>query len=164
MPDFFIDNYEERYGDNRQMGDVLDEIKSEAAAGASSSSSAAPAKALTNVDPSTPLGAIFNSMQTLLNQNSEAYSQKIGCVYSFTMKDTKEVYYVDMKNSPNTCGKAEGEFDSQVQMILKEKDFIKMFHGKINATMAFMSGKLKIKGDMKKAMALEKLMNEMNKK
>ena len=79
------------------------------------------------------------------------------------MKDTKKTYYLDLKNGAGSSGEATGDLDSQVQMILKEKDFIKMFNGKLNSTTAFMTGKLRIKGDMKKAMALERLMGKMNK-
>lgn len=38
-----------------------------------------------------------------------------------------------------------------------------VFSGKLKPTMAFMSGKLRIKGDMTLAIKLEKLMGRMNK-
>ena len=39
-----------------------------------------------------------------------------------------------------------------------------MFEGKLKPTNAFMTGKLKLAGDMGKAMALEKMMKKMNKR
>jgi putative sterol carrier protein len=48
-----------------------------------------------------------------------------------------------------------------VTMILGKGDFVKMFAGQLNATSAFMSGKLKIKGDLGLAMKLEKLVKSM---
>jgi hypothetical protein len=48
-------------------------------------------------------------------------------------------------------------------MTLSPEDFGKMFSGKLNATQAFMSGQLKIKGDLALAMKLEKLMKQMHK-
>ena len=42
--------------------------------------------------------------------------------------------------------------------------FFSFFTGKLKATAAFMTGKLKIKGDMGKAMKLEKLMGAMQSK
>jgi len=48
-------------------------------------------------------------------------------------------------------------------MTMSNEDFINMFQGKLNATTAFMSGKLKIEGNMMLAMKLEQLMNDMHK-
>ena len=47
---------------------------------------------------------------------------------------------------------------------MKSADFAKMFTGKLKPTTAFMTGKLKIAGNMGKAMALEKLMGKMQKR
>lgn len=47
---------------------------------------------------------------------------------------------------------------------MDSKDFIKMFKGELKATSAFMTGKLKIKGDIGKAMKLEKLMGNVKSK
>merc|ERR1711971_243393 len=49
-------------------------------------------------------------------------------------------------------------------MSLKDTDFTKMFSGKLKPTTAFMTGKLKLSGDMGKAMKLEKLMGKMQTK
>ena len=46
-------------------------------------------------------------------------------------------------------------------MTLDSEDFEKMFKGDVNATQAFMTGRLKIDGDMMLAMKLEKLMRTM---
>lgn len=43
-------------------------------------------------------------------------------------------------------------------MHLKAEDFVKMTTGKLKPTTAFMTGKLKIKGDMSLAMKLEKIL------
>ena len=48
-------------------------------------------------------------------------------------------------------------------MTLNESDFVQMFAGKLDATSAFMSGKLKIKGNMGLAMKLQKFMKNMPK-
>jgi putative sterol carrier protein len=45
-------------------------------------------------------------------------------------------------------------------MTLNAANFIKMFAGKMNPTTAYMSGKLKIKGDLAMAMKLEKIMKQ----
>lgn len=49
-------------------------------------------------------------------------------------------------------------------MIMDSEDFTKMFRGELNSMQAFMSGKLKIKGDMAQALKLEKLMKNVQSK
>lgn len=44
-----------------------------------------------------------------------------------------------------------------VTIILSAEDFEKMMEGQLNATSAFMAGKLKVKGDMSLAMKLQAL-------
>lgn len=44
-----------------------------------------------------------------------------------------------------------------VTIILSAEDFEKMMEGELNATSAFMAGKLKVKGDMSLAMKLQAL-------
>lgn len=68
--------------------------------------------------------------------------------------------YLDLKNSPGSTGVGsppEG-LKPDVTMVLSKDDFVKMFAGQLNATQAFMSGKLRIKGDLGMAMKLDKLM------
>ena len=148
MPDFFIDNYEERYGkveDNSPLGQAQKE-----------------ATATENSNLS-PIDQVFAKMNSVLSAEGPKYVEKISTVYEFNMKDTKNTYFLDLKNGSGSAGQTDsaGSVESQVQMTLKEKDFINMFNGKLQATTAFMTGKLKIKGDMKKAMALEKMMKKM---
>lgn len=68
--------------------------------------------------------------------------------------------YLDLKNSPGSSGigSPPDGVKPDVTMILSKGDFVKMFAGQLNATSAFMSGKLKIKGDLGMAMKLDKLM------
>ena len=71
-------------------------------------------------------------------------------------------------NLKDTAAKLSGQGDSpiasDVQFTMKSADFVKMFTGNLKPTTAFMMGKLKIKGDMGKAMKLEKLMKSMDSK
>ena len=57
----------------------------------------------------------------------------------------------------------QGQGESDCQMTMSPEDFVSMFQGKLNATSAFMSGKLKIEGNMMLAMKLEQLMHDMHK-
>jgi putative sterol carrier protein len=52
---------------------------------------------------------------------------------------------------------SEGAADADATISASEENFEKMVAGELNPTMAYMSGKLKIKGDMGAAMKLQKL-------
>jgi putative sterol carrier protein len=51
----------------------------------------------------------------------------------------------------------EGAADADVTITTTEEDFEKIASGELNPTSAYMTGKLKIKGDMGAAMKLQKL-------
>jgi putative sterol carrier protein len=56
-----------------------------------------------------------------------------------------------------TVSVAEGEGDADVTISTNEENFGKIVAGELNPTTAYMTGKLKIKGDMGAAMKLQKL-------
>merc|ERR1712131_68032 len=151
IPDFFIDDYEERYGKSeaKVAGAAYEESKQ-------SEAPVAPGQVKTVDD-------VFAAMGATVASDGEKLAARIKAVYRFDMKDTKNTYFLDPLNKP-ACGKLEGNLEHTTQFVMKEKDFVKMFRGKLKPTTAFMTGKMKIKGDMQKAMALEKLMATMNKK
>ena len=62
------------------------------------------------------------------------------------------------------AGEGEPSTAADVTFSLDKENFVAMFTGKLKPTAAFMQGKLKIKGDMMKAMKLESLMNNMKSK
>ncbi len=50
----------------------------------------------------------------------------------------------------------EGAGDNpNVTILMADNDFVDLMEGKLNATSAFMAGKLKVKGDMSLAMKLQ---------
>jgi putative sterol carrier protein len=56
-----------------------------------------------------------------------------------------------------TVSVREGEGDADCEISASEENFQKILSGEQNATSAYMTGKLKIKGDMGAAMKLQKL-------
>jgi putative sterol carrier protein len=54
-------------------------------------------------------------------------------------------------------GVTEGEGDADCTITISEENFEKLVAGDLNPTTAYMTGKLKIKGDMGAAMKLQKL-------
>lgn len=72
-----------------------------------------------------------------------------------------EVFF-DLKNGDGRV--EEGRVESaDVYFELDASNFGKLFNGELSATKAFMSGQLKITGDMNKALKLEGMLNKMNK-
>ena len=97
-------------------------------------------------------------MSGLLNED---LVKKTKAVYSFSLSDKKTQYYLDLKNGAGSCGEGKPETDIDATLTMTSSNFQKMFSGKLKPTTAFMSGRLKISGNMGKAMKLEKLMGQM---
>ena len=108
---------------------------------------------------------VTESMNALKRLLSPELVEKINGVYAFKISDAKTTdWYLDLKNG---SGKIDsGIFNGQVNctMTMNSDIFNKMISGNMKPTMAFMSGKLKIKGDMGLAMKLEKLMSSLKSK
>lgn len=51
---------------------------------------------------------------------------------------------------------------ADVQLILKDVDFVKLANGKANGQKLFMNGKLKVKGNMMKATAIESVFKQID--
>lgn len=53
--------------------------------------------------------------------------------------------------------------DANATLTMTSANFVKIFQGKLSSTTAFMTGRLKIDGDMMSAMKLEKLIKNLQK-
>ena len=97
---------------------------------------------------------IFNAMPTQLNPDA---AKGMDAVIQFKLSgDGGGNYYVTIKDG--TCTVAEGESPSpKMTMTMAASDYVDMITGKLNGQMAFMSGKLKIAGDMGLAMKMQTL-------
>ena len=98
---------------------------------------------------------IFQKIQPLLATQGAAVVAKVGAVYHFELRakkgDQPEIITCDLKNGNGAIsftkeGKADATF------IMLDDDFMKLFSGKLKPQDAFMNGKMKIKGNMAKAM------------
>ncbi|XP_051542051.1 hydroxysteroid dehydrogenase-like protein 2 [Myxocyprinus asiaticus] len=109
-----------------------------------------------------PIADTFNVIRGILNPDIVKSTQG---VYRFDLSgEHAGVWYLDLKNDAGSAGKGEPPVKADVVMLMDSADFIKMFSGKLKPTMAFMSGKLKIKGDMGLAIKMEKMMAMMKSK
>jgi len=143
MPDFFLDL------DNTPK-EPMDELKAAATA---------PAAAAPATNEKTVQG-VFDKLGTLINDDLVS---KVQAVYTFNVRGADEgTWHLDLKNAPGASKIGQAPVPSDVTFSLKDADFHKMFEGKLNPTTAFMSGKLKMEGNLGKALALEKVMKKMN--
>ncbi|XP_046908820.2 hydroxysteroid dehydrogenase like 2 isoform X2 [Dermatophagoides farinae] len=76
-----------------------------------------------------------------------------GRTYLFDSHSTRPLKIEPLQQAPDEC---------DVQMITDEETFIQMAMGKIKPTNAFMSGKLKIKGNLQLAIKAEKIFKAVN--
>ncbi len=129
-------------------------------------------KATSGVDIASTLASLNKMI------NSE-WVAKLGAIYQFTLKTGplslshtvddrvadggEHVLHVDLKTGKGGAAEGPSPTTPTVYFSMREEDFTKMFSGEMNPTKAFISGQLKINGDMQKAMALESLIKQLNK-
>ncbi|NXF68224.1 HSDL2 protein, partial [Ciccaba nigrolineata] len=78
--------------------------------------------------------------------------------------DEGGTWYIDLKTKGGSAGFGKPSVTADVVMSMSSADFVKMFTGKLKPTLAFMSGKLRIKGNMTLAIKLEKMLTQLNSK
>ena len=90
-------------------------------------------------------------------QDKPETSKAVNAVYEFNITgDNGGVWTVDMTKEPGTVS-AGSSGSASCTVTCTANDFMNIVGGKMNPQMAFMSGKLKIKGDMGLAMKLQKV-------
>ena len=86
-------------------------------------------------------------------------AKNINSVYEFNITGSNGgVWTVDLTKGQESEVKAGSGGAAKCTVTCTEADFLQILNKKLNAQMAFMSGKLKIKGDMGLAMKLQKLL------
>lgn len=148
LPDFFLDETPESLVEKMEQHGATPAFKPP------SSSSATPTSG-------GPVESTFDVIRGVINEDVVKSTQG---VYQFDLSgEHTGIWFLDLKTGSGSVGQGEPPAKADVVMKMDSSDFSKMFSGQLKPTMAFMSGKLKIKGDMTLAIKLEKLMNRMNK-
>uniref|UniRef100_A0A3Q1F970 Hydroxysteroid dehydrogenase-like protein 2 n=1 Tax=Acanthochromis polyacanthus TaxID=80966 RepID=A0A3Q1F970_9TELE len=148
LPDFFLDEAPDVLAQQMAQHGATPAFKPP------SSSSATPAS-------SGPIGSTFDTIKGVINEDVVKATQAI---YQFDLSgEHSGVWFLDLKSGSGSVGQGQPPIKPDVVMMMDSSDFNKMFSGKLKPTMAFMSGKLRVKGDMSLAIKLDKLMGRMNK-
>ncbi|XP_049640653.1 hydroxysteroid dehydrogenase-like protein 2 [Suncus etruscus] len=149
LPDFFLDEFPDSVTKKTESSGATPELKEEKA----------------KLAPTPGSGAVEETFRLVKNSLSDDIVKTTQAVYLFELSgEGGGKWFLDLKNKSGDVGSGEPSDKADVVMSMSTGDFIKMFSGKLKPTMAFMSGKLKIKGNMALAIKLEKLMSQMNAK
>uniref|UniRef100_A0A3Q2HGF8 Hydroxysteroid dehydrogenase-like protein 2 n=1 Tax=Equus caballus TaxID=9796 RepID=A0A3Q2HGF8_HORSE len=115
--------------------------------------------------PKPRSGAVEETFRIVKDSLSDDVVKATQAIYQFELSgEDGGTWFLDLKSQGGNVGYGEPSDRADVVMSMSTEDFVKMFSGKLKPTMAFMSGKLKIKGNMALAIKLEKLMSQMNAK
>ncbi|CAL8318202.1 unnamed protein product [Lota lota] len=110
---------------------------------------------------SNPIEETFGLIRTVLSQD---LVQSTKGVYQFDLSgDHPGTWFVDLKQGAGLAGQGLPPLPPDVVMSMDSALFSRMFRGELKPTMAFMTGKLRIHGDMTLAIKLEKMMGAMRK-
>ena len=101
---------------------------------------------------------ITGKLGTKLESVDPAKMKGVNAVYQFDLTgDNGGVFHV--KVADGSAAMEEAAHDNpNITISMSADDFDAMLDGKLNATSAFMAGKLKVKGDMSLAMKLQGLL------
>ncbi|XP_011847840.1 PREDICTED: hydroxysteroid dehydrogenase-like protein 2 [Mandrillus leucophaeus] len=147
QPDFFLDEYPEAFSKKMESTGAVPEFKEEKP----------------QPQPKPRSGAVEKTFRIVKDSLSDDIVKATQAIYLFELSgEDGGTWFLDLKSKGGNVGYGEPSDQADVVMSMSTDDFVKMFSGKLKPTMAFMSGKLKIKGNMALAIKLEKLMNQMN--
>jgi len=102
----------------------------------------------------TSVAEIFQLMPNRFNAQA---AQGVNATYQFDLTgDNGGTYHVKIANG--ACQVEKGPAASaNITITMAAQDYIDMINGKLNPQMAFMGGKLKIKGDMSLALKMQQI-------
>lgn len=99
----------------------------------------------------------FERMKEKIAGNPELV-QKLNTIYQFKLNGPGGgEWFVDLTKPGGEIGKGTNP-QAKCTITMSDVDFISLVEGKLNSQMAFMTGKLKIQGDMGLALKLQNLL------
>ncbi len=104
----------------------------------------------------TSVKEVFANIQSQLDEDPSK-AKAVNGIYKFIVTgEGGGTWIVDLKADPPVV--KEGDGDAQCTITVSSDDFLKIVNKELNAQMAFMTGKLKIQGDMGLAMKLGQIL------
>ncbi|OCT49868.1 Fatty acid-binding protein [Cladophialophora carrionii] len=104
-----------------------------------------------------PSSVAFDAINDALSSNEAERKQAVkqgGAVFTFKLTNTEgneEAWYIDLKETGKVGkGEAPEGKKADVTLILSDENFAKLITGKQKAQTLFMSGKLKVRGNVMK--------------
>merc|ERR1719356_1130409 len=100
--------------------------------------------------------AFFDQMADAVSTNGARLVKMGGAVFQFVISDGGDAgkFALDLKNGSGSAKSGEAE-KPDCTVTMADADFVAMAEGKLDGMQAFMSGKLKIKGNMMLAQKLQ---------
>ncbi|KAL6051986.1 sterol carrier protein 2 [Balamuthia mandrillaris] len=141
---------------NPAIDENTDEVDPRAPSSSSSSSIAS--------SPSFKAAAVFEELAKKVASDASLVS-KVGAIYCFVVKGDQgqtRSWTVDLKNGAGSVREGDGA-KADCTVSLSDSDFADLFAGKLDPQSAFMTGKLKVQGNMALAMKLNHLFGEKKK-
>lgn len=150
MLDFFLEDDSGKY------------LQVDQAKDAEPSSGGAKTQASSGISGDGQVAQLFRMIEGSL---SEKLVEKTQAMYHFKVTGNEAGdWFLDLRTGKGVCGQGEGQGKADATLTMDSKNFFAMFTGKMKPTTAYMMGKLKISGNLQKAMKLEKLMGSLKSK
>ncbi|PAV87704.1 hypothetical protein WR25_03743 [Diploscapter pachys] len=102
---------------------------------------------------------VFDEIKERINTEKEL-AKKVSTAFRITVTasdGTVKKWTVDTKSDPAYVGDEDREVE--VEINIKDEDFMKIAQGKMKPDQAFMQGKMKLKGNITKAMKLKTILD-----
>lgn len=142
--DFFVPGAEKVLNENKYSTTRKDDKKSEGGA---------------------PAGKVAGLFKKIESSISPKLSEKVNALYEFQVTGSEAgVWFIDLRTGNAAAGSGNPPAKADCVLTMDGDKFFDMFSGKLKATTAYMTGKLKISGNLQKAMKLEKLMGSLKAK
>lgn len=105
----------------------------------------------------TPAQIFQDRIANRLSENPEV-AEKVNAIYQFELTgENAGSWTVDLTKKEDHVSQGTAE-NPNVTITMTSKDFVDLVEGKLNGQVAFMQGKLKLKGDMSLALKLQQIL------